>query len=491
MKIFSIGLLALILMVTIFVGVFAKNKKEEAPMFKYTNMLADEKSSYLLQHAHNPVNWRPWGDEAFAKASAEDKPIFLSIGCSTCHWRHVMEHESFEDEQVAKLMNDSFISIKVDREERPDIDNVYMSVCQMMTGSGGWPLTIIMTPDKKPFFAGTFIPKESHYGRMGMMELLPRVSDLWKTDRQRLLQSADEIVGHLSKSTAEQAGNDLDAALLDRTFNDLSGRYDDQLGGFDDAPKFPTPHNLLFLMRHYQHTGDAKALQMVVKTLTMMHRGGVYDQIGFGFHRYSTDRQWLLPHFEKMIYDQAMLVLAYSEAWQLTGDEEFAQTAREIIAYVLRDMTALEGGFYSAEDADSDGEEGAFYVWTKQELDDLLGADAEWFEALFNVTPGGIISWRGIAGPAYEIVVVGDAQAQDVRAMMRALNDRYLPNSVVVLRDSRQPQHIDALSAFVQGYEAIDGKATAYVCRSFACQLPTASVEKMLQLLPAISAAHK
>lgn len=342
---------------------------------KNHNRLKFEKSPYLLQHAENPVNWYPWGDEAFAKALKENKPIFLSIGYSTCHWCHVMAHESFEDPNVAELMNNAFISIKVDREERPDIDKVYMTVCQMFTGSGGWPLTIIMTPEKKPFFATTYLPKESRFGRVGMLDLIPKVQEVW-TDRQdEALSSAEKITSTLQKTVQDAPGDELDESILKIAYDQLTHRFDTEHGGFSDAPKFPTPHNLFFLLRYWKRTGDSKALAMVEKTLQKMRMGGIYDHIGFGFHRYSTDPKWLVPHFEKMLYDQALLAMAYTEAYQATGREEYAKTVREIFSYILRDMTATEGGFYSAEDADSEGKEGKFYLWTLEEIGNLLSVE--------------------------------------------------------------------------------------------------------------------
>ena len=354
------------------------------------NRLVFEKSPYLLQHAANPVNWYPWGEEAFETARKEDKPIFLSIGYSTCHWCHVMERESFEDEEVGKLMNEAFICIKVDREERPDIDQIYMSVTQAMTGSGGWPMTIIMTPDKRPFFSGTYFPKLSRYGRSGMMDLVPKISGLWKTQREKLLETAGQIVEYLNKNASTPSGEALTEAVLNTAYHQLGGRFDNTYGGFGNAPKFPSPHNFTFLLRYWHRTGDPKALQMVEKTLQQMRLGGIFDQVGFGFHRYSTDAHWLLPHFEKMLYDQALLAIAYVETYQATGKEEYADTAREIFTYVLRDMTSPEGGFYSAEDADSEGEEGLFYLWTPEELEKLLGKkDGKFFTKLFNVEVGG------------------------------------------------------------------------------------------------------
>ena len=357
---------------------------------KYTNKLIKEKSPYLLQHAHNPVNWYPWGEEAFKKAKKEDKPIFLSIGYSTCHWCHVMAHESFEDEEVAKLMNDTFICIKVDREERPDIDGIYMNVCQMMTRSGGWPLTIVMTPDKKPFFAGTYFPKESRFGRIGMIDLTKRIKNFWENKREDVDKTTDEIISLLKKSNETTPGKQLDESLLKITYLQLKGRYDGEYAGFGKAPKFPTPHNLLFLLRYWKKTGSKDALEMVEHTLQAMRKGGVFDHLGYGFHRYSTDREWLLPHFEKMLYDQALLALTYTEAYQATEKEEYRQSAEEILNYVLRDMTSKEGGFYSAEDADSEGVEGKFYVWSEDEIIELLGKDdADIFIKVYNVKKEG------------------------------------------------------------------------------------------------------
>jgi uncharacterized protein YyaL (SSP411 family) len=351
------------------------------------NKLINEKSPYLLQHAKNPVDWYAWSEKAFNKAKEEDKPIFLSIGYSTCHWCHVMAHESFEDNAVARLMNEAFVSIKVDREERPDIDKIYMTICQMMTNSGGWPLTILMTPDKKPFFAGTYFPKETRFGRIGLIDLIKRVKDLWDNNRKELLESSEKITFALQDITLEAPGKALDEKVLESTYSQFKNRFDQKNGGFGSAPKFPTPHNLLFLLRIWKRTGDKEALNIVEKTLKAMRMGGIYDHIGFGFHRYSTDSHWLVPHFEKMLYDQALLTLAYLEAFQATKKEEYKNTAAEILEYVLRDMTSSEGGFYSAEDADSEGIEGKFYVWTKEEIENLLGKDdAELFMKVYNVT---------------------------------------------------------------------------------------------------------
>ena len=352
--------------------------------------MISEKSPYLLQHAHNPVDWYPWGEEAFNKAAKEDKPIFLSIGYSTCHWCHVMEKESFEDPEVARLMNEALVSIKVDREERPDLDHVYMMVCQMLTGSGGWPLTIIMTPDKRPFFAATYIAKTSRFGRTGMVELIPRIRQIWATRHDEVLKSAKQIMSVLQEVEKVTPGKDLDRSVLDKGYQELAQRFDKEYGGFSNAPKFPTPHNLLFMLRHWKRSGDKKALAMVEKTLQQMRMGGVYDQIGYGFHRYSTDRKWLVPHFEKMLYDQALLSMAYTEAFQASGKGVYRNTAREIFTYVLRDMTAGEGGFYSAEDADSEGVEGKFYLWEEDEIRRILEKEeADLFIRVFNIKKEG------------------------------------------------------------------------------------------------------
>lgn len=354
------------------------------------NRLINESSPYLLQHATNPIDWYPWGAEAFGKAKKENKPIFLSIGYSTCHWCHVMERESFSDAEVAALLNQYFVSIKVDREERPDIDRVYMTVTQTMTGRGGWPNTVFLTPDRKPFFAGTYFPKETRWGTTGLMELLPKVAELWQNDRQNVLKSADQITSLIANRRNLGPGAALDKSILDKTSSMLAEVFDADYGGFGPAPKFPTPHVFAFLLRHYYHTKDSQALAMVEKTLIRMRLGGIYDHIGFGFHRYSTDRQWLVPHFEKMLYDQALLAIAYTEAYQATGKAFYAQTVNEILAYILRDLTSTKGGFYSAEDADSEGVEGKFYLWTLPQIQKILGNDeTETFKKIYNLEPDG------------------------------------------------------------------------------------------------------
>jgi uncharacterized protein YyaL (SSP411 family) len=343
------------------------------------NRLSSEKSPYLLQHAYNPVDWHAWGEEAFELAKKENKPIFLSIGYSTCHWCHVMAHESFEDEEVAGLMNEAFVNMKVDREERPDIDKVYMQVAQMMTGRGGWPLTIVMTPDKKPFYAATYIPKEARYSQLGMIQLVPRLKEIWETDRENVDDVISQIEEALSSDSGGVTGTSVDMESIETAFSSFLRRFDKERGGFGTAPKFPSPHNLMLLLRYWKRSRDEDALKMVETTLKEMRKGGIWDHVGYGFHRYSTDAQWLLPHFEKMLYDQAMLLYAYIEAFEVSEDAVYADVAQDIIRYVLRDLTSSEGAFYSAEDADSEGVEGKFYVWSQEEIETHL--DAHEFEA--------------------------------------------------------------------------------------------------------------
>ncbi len=350
----------------------ATNAPAVAP--KYTNRLAQQKSPYLLQHAHNPVDWFPWGTEAFAKAKAEDKPIFLSIGYSTCHWCHVMERESFEKEAVGAYLRDHFVSIKLDREERPDVDKIYMTFVQATTGGGGWPMNVFLTPDLKPFYGGTYFPPESKYGRPSFMQLLERIVELWKTKRSDLTASADELTAKLQSMAEHDAHNAFPAGEreLHGAGQSLLHEYDSHNGGFGDAPKFPRPSQPLLLLRTAKRFGDTEAIKAVLHTCDAMAAGGIYDQLGGGFARYSVDAKWLVPHFEKMLYDQAQLVQLYLDAYLISGEQRHADVARGVIHYVLRDMTHPEGGFYSAEDADSEGKEGKFYCWTHDELSHLL-----------------------------------------------------------------------------------------------------------------------
>ena len=337
------------------------------------NHLIREKSPYLQQHAHNPVDWFPWGEVAFRRAAEEQKPVFLSIGYATCHWCHVMARESFEDQEIAALLNTHFIAIKVDREERPDIDSVYMTACQLMTGQGGWPLTIIMTPDKKPFFAGTYFPRAGRAGMTGLSELLEKVIRLWQEQRDTLVAAAEQLAASLAEPPGSPPGGTADRSLLQDGFKELAESFDPVYGGFGRAPKFPTPAKILFLLRYWKRTGSDQALRMVEDTLEAMRCGGIHDHLGGGFHRYSTDAQWRIPHFEKMLYDQALLLMAFTEAWLATKKPVYRKTAEEIITYVTRDLSSPEGAFISAEDADSPGGEGAFYLWTRKELDAVLG----------------------------------------------------------------------------------------------------------------------
>ncbi|MFQ6035548.1 MAG: thioredoxin domain-containing protein [Sedimentisphaerales bacterium] len=357
---------------------------------KHTNRLINESSPYLLQHAHNPVDWYPWGNEAFERAKKNDIPIFLSIGYSTCHWCHVMEQESFDNEWTARIMNEHFVSIKVDREQRPDVDAIYMNAVQMMTGSGGWPLSVFLTPEGKPFYGGTYFPPKDMYGRPGFDRVLLAIAEMWKNKRQELLNSAAKL-SQVLKETSLQVGQEtLSPDILNEAYSYLEKIFDSTYGGFGSAPKFPQASNLSMLLGYWYRTGNEKALAMVETTLDAMAKGGIYDHLGGGFHRYSTDTRWLVPHFEKMLYDQALLSRAYVQTYQVTGKTAYARIAREIFDYVLRDMTDTEGGFYSAEDADSEGKEGTFYVWHPGLIEQILGAEkAKIFNEHYGVTKTG------------------------------------------------------------------------------------------------------
>jgi uncharacterized protein YyaL (SSP411 family) len=364
--------------------------QDESRTGRKPNRLIHEKSPYLLQHAYNPVDWYPWSEEAFEAAKAQDKTVFVSIGYSSCHWCHVMEKESFDDDEVAKLLNDAFVCIKVDREERPDLDSAYMAVCQAMGRSCGWPLNVIMTPDKNPFFAASYIPKNSRFGLVGMLDLVPQIEEIWKARRSDLENLGDDIKRRIETFEKRNVGEALGKDVLDEAYEQFVLRFDERNGGFGGAPKFPSPHNLLFLLRHWRRTKEKTGLAMVEKSLRAMRLGGVFDQVGFGFHRYSTDAEWLVPHFEKMLYDQALLALAYTEAYQATGAGKFKVTAKEILTYALRDMASPESGFYGAEDADSEGEEGKFYLWTEKEIRKALASeDADLAVRLFGVKAAG------------------------------------------------------------------------------------------------------
>lgn len=351
------------------------------------NHLIEEKSPYLLQHAYNPVDWYPWGEEAFEHARREHKPIFLSIGYSTCHWCHVMAEESFEDPEVAHLLNETFVMIKVDREERPDIDAVYMEACLSLTGTGGWPLNVILTPEKLPFYAATYIPKESRFGMTGIFELVPRIRRLWADQQKDVAASADEIRDRLIRAqTARKTGTEPGIDLIHRAYRELIRRYDQTNAGFDHAPKFPVPHTLQFLIRYWSETGEERALDMAEESLRAIRGGGIFDQLGYGVHRYTTDAEWVVPHFEKMLYDQAFLALACTEAYQATKEEFYQETADEIFEYVLRDLQSPDGAFYTAEDADSEGIEGKFYLWTAEDVGEHLDpTDADLFVRAYGI----------------------------------------------------------------------------------------------------------
>jgi len=388
-----------------------------------TNRLLQEKSPYLLQHAHNPVDWYPWGREAFEKAAKEDKPIFLSIGYSTCHWCHVMEEESFSNLEIAGILNKYFVPIKVDREERPDLDNIYMNAVTALTGSGGWPLNVFLAPDLKPFYGGTYFPAEDKWGRPGLRSVLRSIAQNWQNQKEKILDSARELTEFLEKQleTKAEGAASLDETIFKEAYEHFYSSFDSEYGGFSQAPKFPSGYQLSFLLRYWKRTGDAKALEMVEKTLTEITKGGIHDHIGGGFHRYSTDQKWFLPHFEKMLYDQAILSRAYLEAYQATGKKEYAQSAREIFEYILRDMARPEGGFYSAEDADSpssenpkEKREGAFYAWSEKEISNILSStEAGIFNYYFGVfTPGNVS-----ADPS------GDFQGKNILYIARSLEE--------------------------------------------------------------------
>jgi len=379
------------------------------------NRLANETSPYLLQHADNPVDWYPWGEEALAKAKAEDKPIFLSIGYSACHWCHVMAHESFEDEQVAAILNEHFVSIKVDREERPDLDRIYMNAVQAMTGSGGWPMSVFLMPEGEPFYGGTYFPPTPRYGMPSFTQVLAAVADGWQNRRQELIESGQRLVAALEQSTiGDVKHEDLKPETVESALQNLSRRFDRIHGGWGTAPKFPQPMALEFLLRYHHVTGDSRALQMVSQTLEAMACGGMYDQLGGGFHRYSVDDHWLVPHFEKMLYDNAQLARVYLHAWQVTGEPFYRTIIEEILDYVVREMTDPAGGFYSTQDADSEGVEGKFCIWTPAEIRDLLGT----------VRPGSPQTEADTFMDAYGVTERGDFEGRNILELVGDLDQR-------------------------------------------------------------------
>ncbi|MDF1537067.1 MAG: thioredoxin domain-containing protein [bacterium] len=393
------------------------------------NRLSRSGSPYLLQHARNPVNWYPWSSKAFMKATAEDKPVLLSIGYSTCHWCHVMEAESFSDPEVAALLNETFVCIKVDREERPDLDHLFMNVCQQMTGTGGWPLNVIMTPDKKPFFAGTYFPRESSHGRMGMLELIPKVRDLWNRRRPKAVAAAEDVVKSICEALTPRPVGRPGKSLIGQTFGQMFGQFDTRHGGFGSAPKFPTPVNLLFLLHYGKRNSEPRAMEMVRKSLRAMRLGGIYDHIGGGIHRYSTDAAWTVPHFEKMLYDQALVSMAATEAYRATGEEEFKEFSEGILDFVLREMTGPDGGFYTAVDADSEGVEGRFYTWTPGEIEEVLdGVDNRIARFIFNLSnETGLIEGDGGSGERH---VLFRSAALDAAAPQLGMSPAQLAEAV-------------------------------------------------------------
>ncbi len=382
-----------------------------------SNRLANETSPYLLQHKDNPVDWYPWGNEAFERAKKEDKPIFLSIGYSACHWCHVLAHESFEDEEIADILNRYFISIKVDKEERPDIDSVYMAVCQAFTGSGGWPTSIFMTADQKPCFAGTYFPKTSRGGMIGFQGLLLAIHEKWVSDRKMLLRDSEKIIQHLNRSESVSDIGNID--LTELAVSQYERLYDEKYGGFGRAPKFPTPHNLLFLLDYYERHKTASCLHMAEHTLMQMYRGGMFDHIGFGFCRYSTDKKFLVPHFEKMLYDNALLILAYCKAYTTTKKEMYRNIAEKTADYILREMTLHDGGFYSSQDADSEGEEGKYYLFTPSEMISILGeSDGKRFNRHFDITEAGNFEGKNIPN-----LLKSDPEYQSFEPFFSVLDD--------------------------------------------------------------------
>ena len=403
------------------------------------NRLARETSPYLLQHASNPVDWYPWGEEALERARREDRPIFLSVGYSACHWCHVMERESFENEGIAALLNRWFVSVKVDREERPDLDAIYMHAVQAMTGAGGWPMSVFLTPDLEPFFGGTYFPPDDRYGRPGFANLLHFVSRLWDTERERAVEQGRTLAEAIQGQARARVEADIDPGVLDRSFGALAGDFDPRWGGFGSAPKFPHTTDLRLLLRHWKRTENARALEMATHTLERMAAGGIYDHLAGGFARYSTDDKWLIPHFEKMLYDNALLVPAYLEAYLITGEEQHARVARETCDWVLGEMLTPEGGFASALDADSEGEEGRYYVWTPEELVEVLGAEhGRWAAAWFGVTPDGNFEdgssalWR--PDPVEEVARRMDVDLTELRAAMDAARP-----ALLTAREKRVP----------------------------------------------------
>lgn len=431
---------------------------------KYENNLKNETSPYLLQHASNPVNWYPWCKEAFQRANNENKPILLSIGYSTCHWCHVMAHESFEDTKVADILNENFISIKVDKEERPDIDSIYMNVCQALTGSGGWPTTIFMTPNQKPFFAGTYFPKNSSGGMIGFIDLISNICKRWTERKDDFIQTSNEILKALN-ADGDVKHNEAED-VIEKAVHMFKNTFDKTHGGFGHAPKFPAPHNLMFLMDYYKKEKDKHTLEMVEKTLVQMYKGGIFDHIGFGFSRYSTDEKFLVPHFEKMLYDNALLMSSYILAFDITKNELYSNIAEKTALYVLRELTNPDGGFYCAQDADSDGVEGKYYIFDPDEIINLLGNEiGKKFNDYYNITKNGNFEGKNIPNLLFQTKFKSD-------------NETYL-QPIYDYRKTRTQLHLDdkiltswnslMISAFAMMYRILDNNKYLEVAKK-ACR---------------------
>jgi len=428
------------------------------------NRLGSESSPYLLQHAKNPVHWYAWDEEALARAKKENKPIFLSVGYSSCHWCHVMAHESFEDEETAKIMNENFVNIKVDREERPDLDDVYQKVCQMSTGQGGWPLSVFLTPNQRPFYVGTYFPAMDSYGRPGFGSLCRQLAQSWKEKPKDVEKAADNFVQNLDKLQPTTTTSSIDKSIFDEAAVNLLQIADPIHGGFGQAPKFPNASNLSFMFRYSKLSGISKFQEFALKTLKKMAKGGIFDQIGGGFHRYSTDTRWLVPHFEKMLYDNALLPIVYSEAYQITKDPFFENVVRKTLDYVIREMTSSEGTFFSAQDADTNGEEGQTFVWKKQEIEKILGEDSEIFCIYYDVTDGGNFEGNTILANninASSLAFKFGKNESEIQAIISKCSDKLLE----VRNKREQPGKDDKvitswnglmISAFLSGYKIID-----------------------------------
>src|SRR5579864_123896 len=442
------------------------------------NNLINETSPYLLQHAYNPVKWHTWGEEALKKAKDENKPIFLSVGYSACHWCHVMAHESFENEDIAQIMNENFVNIKVDREERPDIDDIYQKVCQLTTGSGGWPLSVFLTPDQKPFYVGTYFPPLDNYSRPGFGSLLRQLSQAWKEKPHDIESATENFMNALQRTESIPSSTKLEKTILDEAALNLLSMGDPVNGGFGQAPKFPNAANLSFMLRYSKFSGIARFQEFVFKTLNKMANGGIYDHLGGGFHRYSTDSRWLVPHFEKMLYDNALLPIVYAEAYQITKDPKYLEIVNQTLQYVLREMTSSDGGFYSAQDADSEGEEGKFYVWKKNEIPEIIGNDTDVFCLYFDVTDGGNFEGHTILNNSINLSTVAfqfGKTEQEVKEIIQKCSEKLLDARSKRVAPGRDEKILTSwnglmISAFVKGYR-ISGQMrfleTAEKCVNF------------------------